>query len=282
MIEFARSFARARFRVLVPNVPGSRELRVGPEDARVIADAAVHLATEFPVGGDEQAALLAISYAVDPTVLATLDPRLKGKVSFVAGIGGYYDTAAITTFVTTGHFREPGAPEWSVMEPHPAAKWFFLKSNTDRVSEPRDRAALAEIASRKSRDPSAPTDDLAGRLGPDGGALYDLFVNTEPARVAGLIAALPKAVKGRMEEISLQDRDLSHPEGRLILIHGREDTMIPYAESMALAGAVPATELFLIDGFSHINPTSVGITGRLQLVRALGAVLDGRKKIGAN
>jgi pimeloyl-ACP methyl ester carboxylesterase len=279
VVEFAQSFARARFRVLVPEVPGSRQMRVGPEDARVIADAAVYLIAKFPLEGTARTALMAISYAVGPTILATLDPRLKGKVSFVAGIGGYHDTAAVTTFVTTGHFRDPGTAEWRTLPPHPAAKWLFLKTNLDLLSAAHDRAALAEIAGRKARQPSASTADLARRLGPEGRALYDLIENTSPARVPGLIAALPATVRDRMDDISLAGRNLGHLEGRLILIHGREDTMIPYTESMALANAVPATELFLIDGFSHIDPASVGLTGRLQLVRALGAVLDRRTAV---
>src|SRR3546814_17948071 len=45
---------------------------------------------------------------------------------------------------------------------------------------------------------------------------------------------------------------------------------------MALARAVPGSELFLIDGFSHITPEAVGWAGQLQLVSAIQAVLERR------
>jgi hypothetical protein len=53
--------------------------------------------------------------------------------------------------------------------------------------------------------------------------------------------------------------------------------MIPYTESQALAAAVPGTELFVIDGFSHIDPRAVGWSGQLQLVDAIQAVLRRRE-----
>jgi pimeloyl-ACP methyl ester carboxylesterase len=85
-----------------------------------------------------------------------------------------------------------------------------------------------------------------------------------------------------MNELSLKNRELDRLTGRLVLIHGREDTMIPFTESMDLADAVPKTELFLIDGFSHIDPSTVGAVGKIQLVRAVQAILERRYPIEAN
>jgi hypothetical protein len=51
---------------------------------------------------------------------------------------------------------------------------------------------------------------------------------------------------------------------------------------MDLADAVPKTELFLIDGFSHIDPSTVGAVGKIQLVRAVQAILERRYPIEAN
>jgi hypothetical protein len=39
---------------------------------------------------------------------------------------------------------------------------------------------------------------------------------------------------------------------------------------------VPGSELFLIDGFSHITPEGVGWGGQLQLIGAIQAVLARR------
>jgi pimeloyl-ACP methyl ester carboxylesterase len=279
VVAFAQSFARARFRVLVPDVPGARLMHVGLEDARIITDAATYLSDQYPIDGKSGTSLLAVSYAVGPTILAAIDPRLKNRVDFLVGIGGYHDTEAVTTFVTTGHFREPGAEDWMVTQPDAAAKWFFLKGNIGRLPNPIDRAALSEMAERKLGQSNASTEDLARRLSPNALPIYELLNNTAPERTEELVAALPDMVKSGMSDLTLKGRDLTRLEGKLILIHGREDTMIPWTESMALAATVADTQLFLIDSFSHINAGDVGPIGKAQLAQAVQAVLERRTPI---
>lgn len=278
LVNLALSLSRARFLVLVPEVRGTRELRVRLGDARTIADAAVYLAALEQMRAQHKVGVVAISYAVGLAVLATLEPDAQSKIEFVVGLGGYYDTAHVVTFITTGRYREPGSGAWKTAEPHPAAKWIFLASNVDALADARDRRALLAISKRRIRNEDAGVDDLLTGLSPGGRALYELLANTDPARVDALTRDLPVAVQRHMERLSLANYDLSHLAGRLILIHGRADNLIPSTESRALAGAVPGTELFLIDGFSHIDPSSAGLTARLQLIDAIQALLERRRK----
>ena len=93
--------------------------------------------------------------------------------------------------------------------------------------------------------------------------------------------ALPEIDKSmarrQLDKLSLRHANLAALAGRLILIHGREDTMIPYTESLALKQATSDAELFLIDGFSHLDTTGLGRTGRLALINAVQAVLGRRR-----
>jgi pimeloyl-ACP methyl ester carboxylesterase len=280
LVELALSLSRARFLVLVPDLKGTRELRIRLEDAPRIADAAAYLAQSGALGANRGVGVVAISYAVGLAILATMEQQAKDAIGFVVGVGGYYDTNAVVTFVTTGRYRGPADAEWHTARPNPWAKWIFLASNVDMLADPDDRRLLSSIAERKIRDSDARLDDLAARLGPEGRSLFDLLANEDAERVPELIAKLPSAVRRHMEKLSLRSYDLSHLAGRLILIHGRADTMIPYTESQALAAAVPGTELFVIDGFSHIDPTGVGWSGQLQLVDAIQEVLS-RRRSGA-
>ena len=277
VVDLAFSLARARFVVLVPDLLGPREMRVRLADARGIADAAIHLAGTEAMSGHEGVGVLAISYAVGLAVLATLPPDAQDKIRFVVSLGGYYDASAVVTFITTGVYREPLSDEQKWKRPLPAAKWIFLASNINTLSDPDDRTALATMAKRRIRWRAAPIKDLAARLGPEGRSLYELLMNTDPERVQGLIDRLPPAAHQQLESLSLRNVDLSHLSGRLILIHGREDAMIPYTESLALQAAVGNAELFIIDGFSHIDPTKLGLVGRLSLIDAVQAVLRRRK-----
>ena len=154
----------------------------------------------------------------------------------------------------------------------------FLASNIDLLDDPRDRAALTAIVERRLLDPKAPIDDLAEGLGPEGKSLLDLMTNANPERVTSLLALVPDTIRNRIETLSLQNYDLSNLAGRLILIHGRKDNMSPYTESLRLHSTIPDSELFIIDGFTHVDPATIGITGPLQLVDALMAVLKRRKQ----
>jgi pimeloyl-ACP methyl ester carboxylesterase len=276
LVDLAFTLSRARFLVLVPDLQGSRDMRVRLEDSRGIADAVVHLARTGRPEGRNGVGVAAISYAAGLTILATLESDARASVRFVVAIGGYYDTTALAIFVTTAKFRRSPVDGWQSGHPHPAAKWLFLASNIELLDDARDRAILLAIAERRSDDRDAPADDLAAHLGPAGRALFEFLENSAPERVEDLLGKLPNRVQAHLRRLSLRNYDLSHLAGRLILIHGREDTMIPYTESLAMAAAVPGSQLFLIDGFSHVDPTSVGLSGRLQLIDAVQALLERR------
>jgi pimeloyl-ACP methyl ester carboxylesterase len=155
--------------------------------------------------------------------------------------------------------------------------WVFVLSNLDRVENLADRRRLQEMAERRLSDPNAPIEDLAARLGPEGRSIYALLANRDPDRVPSLIAALPAGIRADLEALSLSGRDLSALAGRTILIHGEEDSVIPYTESEALAQAIGKVELFLVPGFSHVDSRPVGPEGQRVLIAAMRALLDRRR-----
>lgn len=275
VVALAESFARVRFAVLVPDLPGTRGFRVEPGDIGRISDAVVAFPT---VGGETRPlGIAAISYAVGPAITAALDARSGPSVDFLVGLGGYHDARRVIGYATTGYYREHGGGTWVYREPHALARWVFLASNAEAVESFSDRDILEMVAERKIHDPEAAIDDLARHLGSEGRALLALMDNRDPDRVPALIAALPAAVRARIDSMSLADRDLSSLSGRLILIHGRDDNMVPYVESVALAEAAGEAELFVVPGFTHIDPRSVGLLGRLALVDAAQAILARRR-----
>ena len=131
------------------------------------------------------------------------------------------------------------------------------------------RAYLNELAETENADEPQP---LLG-LAPDANALHALLINEDPARVPGLIAQLSPAMRAELEGLNPAAHDLSLIEAQVILLHGRSDNVIPYTESVALARALPPAqvELFLIDGFAHVDvqlkrrdiPQLLGVMQRL-------------------
>ena len=237
LVAFAMTLARARFAVLAPELPGFRELRVRPTDARAVADAFAYLASRPDLAPGGRAGVGAFSYSVGPAVLAALEPDIRERVRFIVAVGGYYDLFRAIRFFTTGHFEVDG--KGGYLKPDEYGRLVFAYGAKAYLRAPRDRELIEAIAERKRRDRAADVADLVAGLGREGKAVYDVAVNTDPARFPALLAVLPPAMLADLDALSLHNKDLGQLEARLLLIHGRNDTLIPYPESLALAQAAP-------------------------------------------
>lgn len=278
LIAFAETLARARFEILVPDLPGVRALELRASDAGDVADAVTHMngfeeTSGLPLG------IAALSYAAGPAILAALEPGIGAKVEFILAVGGYYDADAVLTFFTTGYYRDPPGGPWRRRTPNAYGKWLFVAGNAGLVADKRDGDLLAGIAARKLENLAADVADLAAQLGPEGRSIYEFVTNVDPGRAASLIAALPQVVRAEIDALDLKRRDLSHLHPELILVHGRDDAIIPESESMALAAAVPAgrARLYLIERLSHVDLGPMGIRDAANLWRALNALLKERE-----
>ncbi len=278
LVSLAYTLARVRFAVLVPDMTGVRDLKVRPSDIQEVADAFTYLASRRELAPEGRVGIGGHSYAVGPAILAAMQPELRDQVRFVYGIGGYYDITNVIRFFTTGYYRlEPTEP-WRYLAPNDYGKWVFVLSNVDRFSEP-DRSTLTQMAERRISDPKAPIEELAMRLEAEGRSLYELLSNTDPERTPALLEALPAGIWSDMQALDLSRRGLSDLRARLILIHGEDDTIIPYTESIRLDRAVPSYQarLFLLRGLQHVDIRGLGIRDAWRLSCALEAILMERR-----
>lgn len=253
LIAFAHSLARARFAVLVPDIASLRALQVRPEDIVTVADAARWLATESGFAARGQVGVIGISYAAGPAVLATLVPVAGEKIGFVLAIGGYHDIACMVVFFTTGDYRSAG--RWRHLEPNAFGKWVFVASNAGRLDSPVDRSLLARIADLKLKDPTLDMTPLSARLGPQGQAVLALVENEDRHSTAALIDDLPAAIRQDMAALDPSAAPLEQAGARFLLVHGRDDTVVPYSESVDLADRLgpSAASLYLVDGLWHVD-----------------------------
>jgi pimeloyl-ACP methyl ester carboxylesterase len=281
LVATAKSLARVRFMVLVPDIESLRRLHVSATDAEEIAAAVRHLAERSGTGSEAAVGIVAISYAAGPAMIAALTPPAGDLVRFVVTIGGYYDLEAVTTFFTTGRYRESPDVPWRYRRPNAYGKWVFLRSNASRLDQPRDRVLLDAMATRKLRDLNADIGDLVPRLGPEARSVYALLANRDPLKVPSLIAALPAPIRTEIATLDLKRRDLSRLGAEAILVHGRDDPIIPETESMALAEALPEGRghLYLVDNLAHVDLAPAGLGDNLVLLGAAMRLLELRDSV---
>jgi pimeloyl-ACP methyl ester carboxylesterase len=276
LVAFAQSLARARFFVLVPDIPGLRALKVSAADSAFIADAIDEAAQRFARKG-RRLGLVAISYAVGPALLAAAQTPAGRAVGYIVTIGGYYDIDAAIAFATTGYYRLPDGT-WRHVAPNDFGKWVLLRSNADQVANAADRALLYRIAERRLADPAAGIEGLVARLGPQGRAVYALIANRNPRRVPSLVAQLPAALRRELQRLNLKEQNLRAIAGPVFIIHGRDDAVIPYTQSVALAAALGGrAHLYLVDHFAHVGGASLG--DNLRLWQAATAILTQRDRL---
>jgi len=246
LAAFAMTLARAGFAVLAPDLAGFRQLAVRPTDAREIADAFSYLASRTDLAPEGRAGMFAFSYAVGPAVLAALEPDIRAKVRFVVGLGGYHDLPRAMRFFTTGWFAHDG--QWQRMTPDDTGKMVLLYASLPYLADDSDRGIFDRMVALRMTDPAADPSPLAAALSRPGQNVHALAANSDPARFPELLAQLPAAMRADMERMNLASHDLKPLQARLILVHGKNDNLIPWPESLALAAAAPQglADVFLI------------------------------------
>jgi pentatricopeptide repeat protein len=245
----------------------------------VLAYCVHFLASQRDLAPEGRAGLGATSYAVGPAVMAAMDPDVRSKMRFLLGIGGYYDLERVVTFFTTGRYKEGDATAWRIQDPGDYGKWVFMSSYSDRLTDPNDSRTLKLMAERKLKTPPEDIEDLRATLGAQGRSVDTLLNNKDPERVPELLAALPDLARNDLASLNLKGRDLSSIEARPILVHGYDDIIIPYTESIALAKALGGRNprLYLANGLAHVDFKDPGLVDIWNLYCAVDTLLAERR-----
>jgi hypothetical protein len=274
VLAFASTLARSKFAVLVPDVVALRELRLLPDSAIDVADALAWLRARPDLAPGGRLGVVTTSVAIGPAMLAMLDPE-SSDVRFLLSIGGYHDLPRTLTYLTTGYYDAHGVTRRDA--PNDYGKWIYALSNAVRLPDAAERAAFERLARRKLVDANADVSAELAQLGPAGLAVHAYIVNTDPARSRELLAQLPANLRADVDRLNLAAHDLTGLHARFILVHGMDDDLIPYGESVALAAALPRdrTRLFVLSGFRHVE-TAPRLLDGFGLWRAIDALLAER------
>jgi hypothetical protein len=275
--NLAMSLARARFAVLVPDVVDLRNLRLLPETAEDIGDALAWMLDRPELAPGARLGLITTSVAIGPALLALSKPPLSSTVRFVVSIGGYHDLPRTLAYLTTGHYAAHGVSLKA--PPKEYGRWVYALSNAARIEDPTERQVFESLAWRKLRDPGADVRAELARCGPAGEKIYRFVANEDPARSETLLRDLPEALRADLRALDLASQDLGAIQAPFILVHGIDDDMIPYGESIGLASALAPGQarLFLLEGFHHVDIAPQFADG-WRMWRAVDALLRERAR----
>ena len=103
---------------------------------------------------------------------------------------------------------------------------------------------------------NGPPDVLEDLMGAQGRAVLNLVTATDPNTIPPLIAALPEAIQAEIQALDLSRHPLATLGINALLIHGRDDPVLPYPQSIALAQALNAPPATIVDNMGHASPPS--------------------------
>lgn len=280
--QFATSLSRTGYRVLAPDVPALMEFDWGVHTVDDVLAAQQHL-HERDASADLPSGVATLSLMSGPVVLATHQAHEAGwpLPDFLLLIGGYYDLEAWLAWLTAGEdpiadvYNAPASPEG----PRPEGRWLLLGALADRADTEADREALRAISERRTRRPEADVSEWMEGLSDEPRAIYDLLANEDPDQVDALIDALPDRWGNELRALDLARRDdlPDLPEDlRVILIHGREDRVIPFSHARGLEAHFPNSTLHSASGLAHVD-LDPGVFDIWRLWRASADVLRERQ-----
>lgn len=181
--------------------------------------------------------------------MAAADPRFRDRVRFVNAFGPYFDAEDLVLQIATRSRLYQG--ERTPWQPDPLTLKVFANELIEILEDPADIESVTKVYL------TGETANLSG-LTPAGQTVMRLLQGTTPEEEAELYLTLPEDFRKAMSRIS-QSRYIDDLQAEVLVLHDRDDQLVPSAESRRLAealqggGSVLYTELL---SFDHVRPAS--------------------------
>jgi pimeloyl-ACP methyl ester carboxylesterase len=191
--------------------------------------------------------VLAFSFGAAFTLVALEEePAIQSKILELATVGTYFDLVHLLQGVTAGRVNAPGGgtDEWRPDPRAGLAVTEFLANYLPGEHGP------AVVTAYKARNPEG----LSGFARP----IYDLMVNTDPARTRELVDRLPFGIGATLAALSPASR-INRITVPVRAMHSRQDPASPPSESELLVNSLrPPAEgsLTKVGSFRHVTPAT--------------------------
>ena len=187
-------------------------------------------------------------------LVAAADSRIRDDVSFINAFGPYYDARDLLLQAASRsrHYqgqRDPWDPDRLTLK-------VLANELIETLTDPLEQEVLTRLYLKRQ---DIPQSELEG-LSEPALRVRRLLDGTTPQEAQALYRQLPSEFRENMSRIS-PSTYVGSLKAKLMILHDRDDRLVPAAESRRLAGAleqrghVRYTEVL---AFEHVRPTSGG------------------------
>ncbi|MCH8061177.1 MAG: dienelactone hydrolase family protein [Chloroflexi bacterium] len=185
------------------------------------------------------------------TLVAAQDPRIKESVRFVNFFGGYFNAEdLVKSVVTRSRYYGDTIEPW---EPASLSIQVVRTHLIQGITDPEDRQLL-EAHFLAGGTPVAAAESLVSS---EARTVYKLLSDPTPTEADALIESLSASIRGSLMGIS-PSTAIDQLEARVLIMHDREDRLVPSEESARLFEALGEDSSVYYTEFAffqHLDPT---------------------------
>jgi dienelactone hydrolase len=273
----AHDLAGSGVRVMTMALPDLTQYSLTPRSTDAIEDGVAWLAAQPALAPDGKVGVVGISFAGGMSIAAAGRPGIRDKIAYVVSFGGHADLPRVMHYLATG--QEASVPGVPSHPPHDYGVAVILYRLADRGIVPPEQVAplregvrtflyasqLTLVNMDQANATFAKAREMAEML-PEPARTYMGYVNDR--NVARLGAALlPYFDALGVDDPALSPARAMPPSAPIFLLHGREDTVIPAAESALLADQLRKenveVHLLLSDLITHAEVDRAAAAGEV-------------------
>ena len=187
-------------------------------------------------------------------LVASADPRIRDEVLFLNSFGSYFDARDLLLQISSrSRIYEGQSTPWDVDQ---LTFKVFANELIETIHDPREQKVLRAVYMESGQSTQA---DMSS-LSPQSQQVSELLDGTTLQRAEEIYESLPEEFQASMRRIS-PSTHVGDIKARLMIMHDRDDRLVPAAESRRLAESVKHrgdyryTEVL---AFEHVRPGSEG------------------------
>ena len=247
VVRLGDALARSNMVTLFYWSPIMADGRMEPEDVDNLVAAFQYLSAQDYVD-DTRVGMGGFCVGASFSIMAASEEPIRDHVTFVNAFGPYFDMRDLIGAISSG--TKSYGNETLSWEPDKLSRKVFITHLTQDLPETESR--LLQNAFLDNASPEIAIQDLS----PQGKAVYSLLKGVPPEEVKTHLAQIPQRTQERAALISPNQR-LDGLRAPLLIMHDREDDLVPAFESRRLRDALEPrgnaryTEFGLFD---HVTP----------------------------